>query len=106
MVTACPIATPARYCTPAPTSTPIAAPTTPMPAASASTDRSRNLRLVPIARSTPSSRRRSRTESISVFSSATVATSTTIHRIDRLIAEPWRRLDDTAATASSPVSTW
>lgn len=61
-----------------PSASPKTPPTTPIPAASASTIRKVNRRLDPMARSTPISRRRSFTESVSVFSSATAATATTM----------------------------
>jgi hypothetical protein len=61
-----------------PKTSPRTPPTAPMPAASANTIRNVNRRLDPIARSTPTSRRRSSTDSVNVFNSATVATNTTM----------------------------
>ena len=68
-----------RYWFTVPNTAPIAAPTTPRPAASARTVRRTKRRDEPIARRTPSSRRRSSTDNISVLNSAMLATRTTIH---------------------------
>src|SRR5205823_4630182 len=84
---------------------PIAAPTTPMPAASASTVRNAKRREEPIARMTPSSRLRSTTDNISVFSRATLATKTTIHAMMSMSAVPWAIDAPTALAASWPVYT-
>ena len=77
-----------RYWFTVPNTAPIAAPTMPMPAASARTVRNAKRRDEPIARNTPSSRRRSSTDNISVFSSATLATKTTIHAMMSMSAVP------------------